>query len=84
MCLAIPGMVKCFLDDDKTLAVVDFVGIEKEISTELLKNTVSVGDYVIVHVGFAIQKIDVEEALESLKEWKNLQNFQEEMGLTEN
>jgi len=63
MCLAIPACVTDLLDDSR--ARVRLGGVEQEIST-LLLDSVKVGDYVIVHVGFALEKIDPEAALETL------------------
>ena len=63
MCLAIPARVVALRGDDQ--AVVDLSGIQKEISLALVEN-VQVGDYVIVHVGFALSKLDPEEAAETL------------------
>jgi hydrogenase expression/formation protein HypC len=59
MCLAIPARVEQIGDDET--AIVDFGGVRKSISLALVDN-VAVGDYVIVHVGFALQKLDEEEA----------------------
>jgi hydrogenase expression/formation protein HypC len=67
MCLAIPGKV---LNIDRTaqplMGTVSFGGIEKSICLEWLPE-VELGEYVLVHVGFAISKIDEREALETLK-----------------
>ena len=65
MCLAIPSKV-VEVSEDGT-AVVDTMGVRRRISLELLQDEVSVGDYVLVHVGFAIEKLDEEEALKSLE-----------------
>ena len=66
MCLAIPGKV---LDIDRTLVpvmgTVSFGGVQKQVCLEWMPE-VAVGEYVIVHVGFAIGKVDEEEALETL------------------
>ena len=59
MCLAIPARVVELGADD--CAVVDLAGVRKEISLALVDN-VAVGDYVIVHVGFALNKLDIDEA----------------------
>jgi hydrogenase expression/formation protein HypC len=63
MCLGIPGRV---VDrrDDAGLAVgtVDFGGVRREVCLEYVADQVGVGDYVIVHVGFAISKVDEAEA----------------------
>jgi hydrogenase expression/formation protein HypC len=63
MCLAVPGLI-CELRDNKN-AMVDFMGIKKAIAIDLIENA-RVGDYVIVHAGFAINKLDKEEARETL------------------
>ena len=67
MCLAIPGKIKS-IDIKTHRATVDFNGIEKEVNCELVE--VKKGDYVTVHAGFAIQKLDQEEATETLKLFK--------------
>ena len=54
MCLAIPGKI---IKKEKNRAVVDFDGVKRVVDVSLLKES-AVGDYVLVHVGFAIQKID--------------------------
>jgi len=63
MCLAIPARVEQLTDDDT--AIVDFGGVRRSISLALVDD-VTVGDYVIVHVGFALQKLDVDEAERTL------------------
>jgi hydrogenase expression/formation protein HypC len=67
MCLAIPGRV---LDteegDGSRLARVDFGGVTRKVSLDLVPEA-NVGDYVIVHVGFAISKVDEEEAHRTLE-----------------
>lgn len=63
MCLAIPAQVVELRDGDN--AVVDLAGVKKEISLSLVEN-VAVGDYVIVHVGYALNKLDPEEAAKTL------------------
>lgn len=63
MCLAIPARVVEMFDDDR--ARIDLSGVQKEISLALVEG-VSVGDYVIVHVGYAIGKLDAEEAARNL------------------
>jgi hydrogenase expression/formation protein HypC len=63
MCLAIPAKVVQKLDSDQ--AVVEVGGVRNNISL-MLVDGVEVGDYVIVHVGFAITRLDVEEAEKSL------------------
>lgn len=63
MCLAIPARVVEVMDGDR--AVVDMDGVRKEVSLALL-DEVGAGDYVIVHVGFALNRLSPEEAEETL------------------
>ena len=63
MCLAIPSKIVKIEDN---VAVIDVDGVQREASLLLLENP-EVGEYVIVHAGFAINKINEEDALESLK-----------------
>ena len=63
MCLAIPALVVELRPEDG--AVVDLAGVRKEISLALVDG-VSVGDYVIVHVGYALNRLDPEEAQKTL------------------
>ena len=63
MCLAIPARVVELREGDN--AVVDLAGVRKEISLALV-DRVAVGDYVIVHVGYALNKLDPEEAAKTL------------------
>lgn len=64
MCLAIPAQVVELRDESN--AVVDLAGVRKEISLALVED-VQVGDYVIVHVGYALNKLDPEEAENTLR-----------------
>ena len=64
MCLAIPAEVIEIVDDQH--AVVEMSGVRKLISTALL-DELTVGDYVIVHVGYALSRLDPEEAAETLR-----------------
>ncbi len=68
MCLAIPGKVQSIEGDDPftRMGKVDFGGVVKQIALAYLPD-VEVGDYVIVHVGFAISKLDEEEAAKTLE-----------------
>ena len=63
MCLAIPTLVVELLPDNQ--AVVDLGGVRKAVSIELL-DEVAVGDYVIIHVGYALTRLDPEEAAQTL------------------
>jgi hydrogenase expression/formation protein HypC len=65
MCLAIPGQVVEFVDEPNRLAKVDVAGVQRTINVGLLDaegDGVGPGDWVLIHVGFAISKVDEEEA----------------------
>jgi hydrogenase expression/formation protein HypC len=63
MCLGIPGrIVEMRHDTGLPMGVVDFGGVRREVCLAYVADEVSVGDYAIVHVGFAISKVDEEEA----------------------
>jgi hydrogenase expression/formation protein HypC len=64
MCLAIPSEI---IEIKDTMATIDLGGVRREVSLLLLPEEASVGDYVLVHAGFAIHKIDKEAAEETLK-----------------
>ena len=67
MCLAVPGEVEALnTDGPLIMAKVNFNGIYKEVCVDSVPE-VQVGDYVIVHAGFAINILDKEEAIENLK-----------------
>lgn len=62
MCLGIPGeVVETYTENDMRMGKIDFGGVLKRVCMEHVSD-VQQGDYVIVHVGFALSKIDVEEA----------------------
>ena len=65
MCLAVPGQIQRIADDELRTGTVSFAGVAKEVCLALVPEA-SVGDYVIVHVGFAISKVDEQAAQESL------------------
>ncbi len=73
MCLAVPGKV---LEIKNTVGIVDFNGVKREVRLDLVD--VKIGDYVIVHTGFAIEKMDEKDALESLDIWKELLKSEED------
>lgn len=64
MCLAIPAEVTKLLPDE--MAIVSIDGVSKEISVALIED-LAVGDYVIIHVGYALTKIDPDEARRTLE-----------------
>lgn len=69
MCLAIPGKIKS-INEDK-VATVNFDGIERTASMDMLPNA-KVGDYVLVHAGFAIEIVDKKEAEKTLNLLKEI------------
>jgi len=68
MCLAYPGKIESIKGER---AVVDFSGIKKEVNVSFVK--AKIGDYVIVHAGFAIQKMSGEEAMDAIKGFKDIE-----------
>ncbi|MDX6201189.1 MAG: hydrogenase expression/formation protein HypC [Frankiales bacterium] len=68
MCLAIPGQIVEFLPGNADqLALVDVVGVKRKINVGLMEDVrLDVGDYVLIHVGFAMSKVDEKEAAEAL------------------
>jgi hydrogenase expression/formation protein HypC len=63
MCLGLPGKI---IEKDEFNAIVDIAGNTREVSLMILPEEVEVGDFVMVHVGFAISKMDPEEAKKTL------------------
>ncbi|MEN3013207.1 MAG: HypC/HybG/HupF family hydrogenase formation chaperone [Endomicrobiia bacterium] len=71
MCIAIPMKV---IKVEENWAVCEYEGIRKTARLDLVKD-IKVGDYVLIHVGFVIQKIDLEEAYKTLQLYKELKNI---------
>jgi hydrogenase expression/formation protein HypC len=65
MCLGLPGKL-IEISEDKTAGIVDIAGTKRDVSLMILPEEVNVGDYVMVHVGFAISKMDEQQAKETL------------------
>jgi len=74
MCLAVPAKV---LEINGKVAIVDFGGVKREARLDLLPD-VKIGDYVIVHTGFAIEKLDDKTAKEILQAWEEVLKALEE------
>jgi hydrogenase expression/formation protein HypC len=66
MCLAIPGQVRELVDETNQLARVDVAGVVRTVNVGLLDDPAA-GDWVLVHVGFALSKVDESEAQAQLK-----------------
>jgi len=79
MCLAIPGKVLSVDEGPGRLARVQFGGITRTASLDLVPEA-GLGDYVLVHVGFAISKIDEEEARKTMEALEQLADLQDELG----
>ncbi|MFJ9031881.1 HypC/HybG/HupF family hydrogenase formation chaperone [Streptomyces sp. NPDC102274] len=80
MCLAVPGRVLEIEERDGTrMAQVDFGGVVKDVCLEYVPE-MKVGDYAIVHVGFALQRLDEESAKQTLRLFANLGVLEEEFG----
>jgi hydrogenase expression/formation protein HypC len=66
MCLGIPGQIIDIIDDANSIAKVDVSGVKRNISVALVRpEGIASGDWVLIHVGFAMSKIDEEEARET-------------------
>ncbi|MGH8860538.1 MAG: HypC/HybG/HupF family hydrogenase formation chaperone [Jatrophihabitantaceae bacterium] len=80
MCLAVPGKVTEIWEKDGTrMATVDFGGVEKEVCLEFVPE-IEIGDYTIVHVGFALQRLDEQSALETLALFREMGELDREFG----
>ena len=72
MCLSIPSKV-VKIDKERITAVVDTMGVTREAGLDLMEEgDVKIGDYVLLHIGFIMNKIDEEDALESLKVYNEI------------
>ena len=75
MCLGIPGQVVQIVDVDEHKAIAEVEGVRREINVGLVmgdEGGLSVGDWVLIHVGFAMSKIDEEEAASTLEFMRSL------------
>lgn len=70
MCLSIPAKIKSI--DESNHATVETLGVERQVSLDLINESLNIGDYVLIHVGFAVEKIDTAYALESLKAYEEM------------
>ena len=76
MCLSIPS--KIVEIDKDNIATVDTMGINRQVSLDLIADELDIGDYILIHVGFAMNKIDKEEAEQSLLVYKEMLEAMEE------
>jgi hydrogenase expression/formation protein HypC len=77
MCLAIPGKIVEMVDAENHIAKVEVGGVKRNVNIGMLEDT-KVGDYVLIHVGFAMSKVDEHEAEETLRILKELGEFENE------
>ena len=83
MCLGVPGkVVEVYEQFGTRMGRVDFDGIVKEVCLAYLPE-IEVGDYTIIHVGFAISKLDEDEAQKTLALFRELGLLEEELGVDE-
>ncbi len=82
MCLGVPGRIDEIWEADGTrMATVDFGGVRKEVCLAYVPDVV-VGDYTIVHVGFALTKLDEKSALETLELFRSVGLLDDELNIT--
>jgi hydrogenase expression/formation protein HypC len=77
MCLAIPGKIIEIVDAENQIAKVDVGGVRRNINIGMIDDT-KVGDYVLIHVGFAMTKIDEQQAEETLHVLKEIGEYDTE------
>jgi hydrogenase expression/formation protein HypC len=70
MCLSIPSKVVEI--DENNVATVDTMGVRRQVTLDLIDEPVKVGEYVLIHVGYAMGKISEAEALESIKAYEEI------------
>jgi hydrogenase expression/formation protein HypC len=78
MCLGIPGRITELRDDrGMPMGTVDFGGVRREVCLSYVADEVKAGDYVVVHVGFAISKVDEDEAMKTFEALKAMSQLEE-------
>ncbi|MBP8997370.1 MAG: HypC/HybG/HupF family hydrogenase formation chaperone [Anaerolineaceae bacterium] len=79
MCLAVPGKISSISNlSGIRMGMIDFGGISHEVCLEAVPEA-NVGDYVIVHAGFALNRLSEEEARESLEAFRQLDQIEQEL-----
>lgn len=76
MCLSVPS--KVLKIDENNLATVEAMGVTRQVTLDLMPEEVKVGDYILIHVGYAMGKIDEESAKESIKTYEEMIKAMEE------
>lgn len=76
MCLSVPS--KIISIDEHNNAIVEAFGVQKKVCLDLMSEDVDVGDYILIHVGVAMSKIDAEQAQISLKAYEELLKMEDD------
>lgn len=71
MCLSIPSQVVELHDEDNSVTV-DTLGVKRRVSRHLITDELLIGDYVLIHIGFVMNKIDKQDALESIELYREI------------
>ena len=80
MCLAIPGKIVEFTDEKNQIAQVEVGGVRRHINIGMLeRDELRIGDYVLIHVGFAMSKVDEQEAEATLRFLQDLGSYEEDV-----
>ena len=80
MCLAIPGKIVEIVDAENFIAKVEVGGVRRNVNVGMLdREEAAVGNYVLIHVGFAMTRIDEQEAIETLRVLEEIGQYQEEL-----
>ncbi len=79
MCLAIPGKIVEIVDAENFIAKVEVGGVRRNVNVGMLdREEAAVGNYVLIHVGFAMTRIDEHEAMETLRILEEIGQFKDE------
>jgi hydrogenase expression/formation protein HypC len=79
MCLAIPGKIVEIVDEENSIAKVEVGGVRRNVNVGMLdREDATVGNYVLIHVGFAMTRIDEHEAKETLRILEEIGQYQDE------
>ncbi|MDA8208383.1 MAG: HypC/HybG/HupF family hydrogenase formation chaperone [Actinomycetota bacterium] len=80
MCLGVPGQIlDLFTEGESLMGTVDFIGVQRKVCFDALPD-VSVGEYVLVHVGFGLAKLDEENALQTIELMRGMGSYEDEFG----
>lgn len=76
MCLSVPS--KVIKIDENNMATVEAMGVTRQVTLDLMPEKVDVGDYILIHVGFAMGKVDEKSAKESIALYEEMISIMEE------